>query len=252
MVKGQYMTDRDALLAAIQLRPAEDVPRGAFADCIQEDEPDLADFIRAGVVASRYRDADVIDAQEYYDAQRVIHRLCEGGCPARWVSGLGIGPAPLTTGGWMWDCTVDRVTVRIGNALGTFTRGMLTELTVTLGEWADAAGRAMAGWPLERVTVSESPGLRFEVSPPFPLRPGWFVAGVLHVPQRRVRLVGGPVLDPGLAPYPMLVDPPEVWTAEAGFPDREGMVAGAAAASLRIADELRELAGDRWPTPPRR
>ena len=83
------MTDRDALLAAILLDPAEDVPRGAFADCIEEDgEADRATFIRAGITAAKYRNETVIDAQEYYDALRDISHVCEAGHAAQWVADL--------------------------------------------------------------------------------------------------------------------------------------------------------------------
>ncbi len=48
------MTDRDALLAAIIAAPDEDVPRLAFADCIEEDgEGDRAEFIRAHIESDR-------------------------------------------------------------------------------------------------------------------------------------------------------------------------------------------------------
>src|SRR5688572_8800998 len=64
------MTDRDTLHAAVLLQPAEDVPRLAYADCLQEDGDDeLAEFIRARVTAAKYRDETVILA----GALRVHH-----------------------------------------------------------------------------------------------------------------------------------------------------------------------------------
>src|SRR5262249_51624999 len=47
-----------------------------------------------------------------------------------------------------------------------FGRGMLAGLTLTLGEWYDVAGRALAAWLVERVTIPDVPGLSFAVSAP--------------------------------------------------------------------------------------
>src|SRR5205085_2366171 len=56
--------------------------------------------------------------------------------------------------------------VRIGDAVGTFKRGMLTELAVTLDEWYLVAEAAVREWPVEWVTVPQVPGLGFWIDPP--------------------------------------------------------------------------------------
>lgn len=242
------MTDRDALHAAILLRPADDVPRLAFADCVQDDgEDDLAEFVRAGVVASEYRDALVIEAQEYYDALRVINRVCEAGGPAQWVADLGVGPSPLTPGDWGWNNTLDRVTVRIGKALGVFTRGTLAELTLTLGEWYAVAETALSRWPFETFTASDVPGLTLGIRAPTSESAEWRLTGSLKVPRRRVPMGGGSVVVAGLAPYPHLVDPAHEFTTDSPFATRDELLASVRRASGWIVQELEDLAGDRWP-----
>lgn len=168
------MTYRDALLLAILLDPPEDVPRGAFADCIQEDgDDDFAAFIRAGITAAKYRHETVIDAQEYYDALRDINRVCEAGHPAEWIADIGVVSAAIETGNWGWSNTLDRVAVRIGKALGVYIRGMLSELTVTLGEWSAIAERALTRRPIERVNMSDVPGLSLTTHPRTSVNADW-------------------------------------------------------------------------------
>jgi hypothetical protein len=67
---------------------------------------------------------------------------------------------------------------------------MLTGLTVTLDGWYDAAGRALAAWPVGRVTVSDVPGLAFWVSPPGCDRPGWCLSVARTVRPVRPRPAG--------------------------------------------------------------
>jgi uncharacterized protein (TIGR02996 family) len=47
------MTDRQMLLAAILDRPEDDTPRGLFADHVEDDEPEYAEFIRVQVELAR-------------------------------------------------------------------------------------------------------------------------------------------------------------------------------------------------------
>jgi hypothetical protein len=78
---------------------------------------------------------------------------------------VGPRPRPLTRGDWLWDSAHDRVAVRVGGAVGTFSRGMLAEVAVTLDQWYDLAGPALAAWPVERATIVGAPGLSFAVAP---------------------------------------------------------------------------------------
>ena len=136
-----------------------------FADWLEEhDEPAFGRFLRAGVVAAKYRHAGVIDDREFFDAARVLADVCGSGEPGRWVAALGLGPSPAVRGDWLWDSTGDRVTVRAGDTAAEFGRGMLDALTVTLGEWYDVAERAVRSWPVSRVNVGDVPGLALSCS----------------------------------------------------------------------------------------
>src|SRR5437879_1296295 len=90
-------------------------------------EESLGRFLRAGVAAARYHALDRLDDPAYYEVLRAVTDLTLAGAPARWVSALGLGPAPLTVGDWAWDSPGGRVTVRLGSSAGVFTRGLLSE-----------------------------------------------------------------------------------------------------------------------------
>ena len=47
------MTDRELLLAAVLAEPGDDLPRLAFADCIDGEEPERAEFVRVQVELAR-------------------------------------------------------------------------------------------------------------------------------------------------------------------------------------------------------
>ena len=102
-------------------------------------------------MASRFRGPDLIDDPDYYAALRTVAEVAANGNPALWLSALGLGPSPLAFGDWASDHEGDRVSVRVGPSVGVFTRGLLAELEVTLGEWYAVAAPALAVWPLERV-----------------------------------------------------------------------------------------------------
>ena len=129
------MTDRESLLCAALDQPADDTSRLVLADFLRE-QPDPGDvalgrFLWAGVVASRYRSANVIEDAEFYTALAELSAVASDGWPARWLSSLGLGPSPLAPGDWAWDNVGDRLTVRVGRVTGEFERDMLAGLTVT-------------------------------------------------------------------------------------------------------------------------
>jgi uncharacterized protein (TIGR02996 family) len=247
------VTDRDALLAAVLENPADDTARLVLADYLEENgEPDLGRFLRAGVVASRYRTATVIEDREFYGALAELSAVAESGAPARWLAALGLGPSPLTARDWGWDNVSDLVTVRLGRVTGEFARGMLVGLSVRLGEWLDVCGRAVARWPVERVTVSDLPGLSFWIDPPDDDSPGWRLTAALTAQPRRPGprgLLAG--LTRLLGPRPPEVPPadPLRWSFDVSFPDRPALVAGVAAASARLVDRLKDQAAGWWPAP---
>jgi uncharacterized protein (TIGR02996 family) len=246
------MTDRDALLSAVLEHPADDTARLVLADFLRErsDPSDVAlgRFLWAGVVASRYRDADVIEEAEYYAALAELTAVASEGWPARWLAALGPGPAPVTADNWGWDSTADRVTVRLGTVGAEYGRGMLTGLTLGEAEWIAVARAALATWPVELVTVSDVSGLTLRIEAPSDARWGWRLRGELRLPGRRVPLVGG-VVAAALSPFPGLVEPATTLRVEWPFPNRAALSAAADTASLDMFASLRDQAGDRWPPP---
>lgn len=246
------MTDRDSLLAGILAEPADDTIRLVFADLLRESD-DIADqalgrFVWAGVIAAQFRKHENIDDPIYYSAHCEIEDVAIEGHPYRWLAELGIGSVPIRHAEWLWDCTLDRVTVRCGEKVGIFTRGLLAELTVTWDEWLAITPTVFSAWPLELVNVVDRPGLSFTIGR---TSSSWRCIARLKVPQRRVPLGGG-VLPNAYAPIPFLTEERAEWRIEELFADRQAMVETIGSASGRLVAELREVAGDRWPQPPRR
>ena len=92
------MDDRAALLANVLSAPADDTARLVLADYLEEHGEDaLGRFIRAGVIASRFSGADVIDDPDYYAALRTISDIATAGRPA--VVDLGSGAGTVAAGG---------------------------------------------------------------------------------------------------------------------------------------------------------
>jgi uncharacterized protein (TIGR02996 family) len=245
------VTDRDFLLARVLGEPADDTIRFVLADLLRE-SGDIADralgrFLWAGITAAQFRQHETIDDPIYYSAHSEIEAIAVEGHPYRWLAKLGIGSTPIPNTEWLWDCTLDRVTVRCGKQVGVFTRGLLAEVTVASGEWLAIAPAALSTWPLELVNVADIPGLSFAIGR---TGSGWRCIGRLTVPRRRVPLGGG-VIPSAYAPIPFLTEERAAWLVEEGFPDRQVMVATIGPTSARLAAELREVAGDRWPQLPR-
>ncbi|MDB5307539.1 MAG: hypothetical protein JWO38_1741 [Gemmataceae bacterium] len=71
------MTDRESLLAAVLDTPGDDTVRLVLSDYLQEhDEPALGRFIRAGVIAARFRDLDGTQDPDYHAVQAAIAAVC--------------------------------------------------------------------------------------------------------------------------------------------------------------------------------
>jgi uncharacterized protein (TIGR02996 family) len=197
------MTDRESLLSAVLDQPADDTARLVLADFLREqtDPADMAlgRFVWAGVTASRYWAVGAVADDDLDAAFAELSAVVADWWPARWLAALGLGPTPLTAGDWGCETIDDRVTVLLGATTGEFERGMLAGLTVTLDQWYDAAARALAAWPVERVTVSDAPVLAFWVSADA-ARPGWCLSvaltGPTHPPPPR-RVLLPPVRLPG-------------------------------------------------------
>jgi uncharacterized protein (TIGR02996 family) len=255
------VTDRDTLLSTVLANPADYTARLVLADLLREsDDPDeqaRGRFLWAGVTAAGFRDHELIDDPLYYSAQEEINAVAVAGYPALWLSALGLGPQPLTVGNWAWDCTLDRVTVRMGATVGTFSRGMLSELTVTLGEWYDIAPAALLAWPVEAVSVSDVPGLTIRAEPPGDERTEWRLSGSLTLqlprPAGRRR---NPLLRLNEAMFgpegEVEPAPSSRWSAEREFSERGKLVADIVRMSEAVVDAIRSQSAGLWPTPGRR
>lgn len=250
------VSDREALLAAILADPADDTLRLVFADFLREtDDPNdrmLGRFIWAGVTAARFGGHDLIDDPLYYTAQREIASVAGAARPAHWLSALGLGPRPFAPRDWIWDSTLDRVTVRSGPTVGAFTRGMLAELVIGLDDWYELGAAILARWPVERVTFAESSEPVFWIDAPREDRPLWRLTGVSSFvvhrrPAGRRRRMGR--LLAGLFGSPESEVPPvePMRSVVADFPDRAAMLLGLAQTSARLIEELR--CGPSWLAP---
>jgi uncharacterized protein (TIGR02996 family) len=238
------VTDRDALFAAVLDRPADDTARLVLADWLEENgEGDRGRFLRAGVVASRFRSEGFIEDPAYYAALAEVAAVTKGGSPARWVAALDITPGPHIARDWSWDSACDRVTVRVGESAGVFARGLLSELELPLDRWYAVAPDALRRWPLGRVRAIDVPGLGFEVEQ---LEGGWRLTGRVRLPRRNVPLTGH-VIPAAYAPGAMLAESGAEWAADQLFPDRAALAEGASRESAAIVSDLKEAAGDRWP-----
>jgi uncharacterized protein (TIGR02996 family) len=250
---GLIVTDRETLLAAVLADPTDDTTRLVLADLLREsdDATDraLGQFIWAGVTISPFREDRVIDDPLYYTAQKALAAVASAGLPARWLTALGLGPQQLAKSDWLWDNTLDQVTVRIGSVSGVFKRGMLSELCVPLENWYTAAPAALTHWPLASGTITDVPGLAFTIGK---TKTVWRLSARLRLRSRRVPMTSGGVVPAPVAPQPFLVEEAgdiETWDL---FPDRVALIAVLASRSAELVEELREEVGERWPSPPRR
>jgi uncharacterized protein (TIGR02996 family) len=250
---GLIVNEHETLLAAVLADPADDTTRLVLADLLREsdDATDraLGQFIWAGVTISPFREDRVIDDPLYYTAQKALAAVASAGFPARWLSALGLGPQHLAKSDWLWDNTLDQVTVRMGGSSGVFKRGMLTDLCVPLENWYTAAPAALAHWPLASGTITDVPGLAFAIGL---TKTGWRLSARLRLRSRRVPMTAAGVVPTAVAEQAFLVEEAgdvETWDL---FPDRAALISALASRSAELVTELREEVGERWPSPPRR
>ena len=245
------MSDRETLLTAVLMDPADDTTRLVLADLLREsDDPELearGRFLWAGVTAAQFREHEVIDDPLYYEAQREITAAASSGLPARWLAELGPAFHFADSASWMWDNTLDRVTVRIGSWVGVYARGMLAELSVSLDEWSSIAAVALSRWPVDQVSFADVPGLTFRIEQAGITSRVWRLTGRLRVPARRVPMAGEGIIPAVVSPFAFLVEEATAWQVEERFEDRGALVTGIAEGFARLVMELRDIAGDRWP-----
>lgn len=172
------MTDYEALLATILENPADDTVRLVFADQLREsddsDEQARGRFLWGGVTATRFVVTRSPIDPTHHLALVELATIAGQGHPAQWLSKLGIGPSPLSQGDWTWGMAQERVRIFIGGCSGLFTRGMLSELSVTLGEWYALSKKVLLLWPLERIEITDVPGLYFVIRK---VSDGWELVG---------------------------------------------------------------------------
>jgi uncharacterized protein (TIGR02996 family) len=246
--QGEELNERSALLEMILANPADDTYRLVLADLLREmndpSEEARGRFLWAGVTAARFRDVDVIDDPIYYMAQMEIEAVAIAGYPSRWLGELGIGARKLEAGAsWGWGSVYDRVTVRIGKSTSIFARGMLTQLNTTLAEWYQVASQVLNCAPLETVDIADVLGLSFSIGQ---RDAGWVLSARLHVPSRRIPLLSGPI-PTSYSPSPFLIETAADWSVEERFPTRAELIARLVTESKSFIDDLREVAGNRWP-----
>jgi uncharacterized protein (TIGR02996 family) len=246
------VTDRDVLLSGVLEEPADDTVRLVLADLLRESD-DAADqalgcFVWAGVTAAQFRHEEIIDDPLYYSAHAEIERVVVGGHPYRWLTALGIISVHRPESSWLWDCTLDRVTIRCDQIAGVFVRGMLAELAVPWDVWTARGAAVLGVWPLERAVITDQPGLSLAIERN---ESSWRLQGRFRAPRRRVPLSGS-VIPAAYAPIPFLMEERAEWRTEETFSSRETMLGSISSASTGLREDLREAAGHRWPDAPRR
>ncbi len=243
------MDDQKSLLACILDKPYEDSVRLVLADLLRESEhPDhqaRGRFLWAGVTASHYPADEVIEDPIYYSALREISLVASQGLPALWLGRLeqeSFSPRP---GAWAWDNTRDRVSIRTERLNGVYTRGMLSELSLTFGEWCAIGSRVLSQWPLESVHITDLPGLMFRFEP---VKGSWRIEARLRVKGRRIRLNGNGIVPAVFSPTPFLEESAADWWVRDTRADRAALVADIVPLCNSLMEELSEEAGDRWPS----
>lgn len=242
------MSERSAILNVILEKPDDDTARLVLADLLRESD-DAGDqargrFLWAGVTASRFRNDELIEDPLYYSAQMEISAVAGAGELKRWLLELGIG-APLPNNDWGWDCQHDRVTMRLGERSALFSRGMLSDIGVTLDEWYSFGKTILQQTPLEKVAIIDVNGLSFAIEPG---RPRWSLKAHLKLPAARVPLMGWPTHSI-VAPSPVLVQAEAEWHIDELFRSRTELVERVKGGSMILTNTLRDLAGNRWPGP---
>ena len=246
--------DRAALLDNVLTDPADDTARLVLADWLEEhDEAPFGRFVRAGVVASRFRGAELIDDPDYYAAARVISDIATAGRPSVWLSAAGAaGPSPLAfrglglgqrrrPGDGAHRCLRRHVLPRPPGRIGGDARGVVRTDGARARRLADRVGSCVLG--RARLVPLNWSGF---------LTAGWRITGRVRMPRRNVPLSGGEVAFAN-ASGAVLSQSSSEWAADQFFADRTALVAGAARGSApRLVDDLKDAAGDRWPRPTHR
>ena len=176
------MNDHDALLTAILADLVEDTPRLVYADCIEEEQPERAEFIRVQVELARMGPITA-DGFTWNESSPLCDRVACNVCPLRrrqqellatnvkawscwptdWVMNLspeaGFHGYRIDGADVVYDRggTSDRPLHRIAS----FTRGFVSALTCTWADWRDHADAITARQPIERVRLTTETGIDY-------------------------------------------------------------------------------------------
>lgn len=138
------MSDESALLAAILADPAEDTHRLVYADCIEEEQPERAEFIRLQIKMARCRMCHKKDGSERRDSFAANCGRCRPGrrrerelyeFADHWVVAELVGKVM-----WRWS------------------RGFINYIhAIDWSDWSQHADAILAQQPIERVRLTTRP-----------------------------------------------------------------------------------------------
>lgn len=135
------MSDADALLAAILAHPDEDAPRLMYADAIEEDAPERAEFIRVQVElwrrGCRVEDHELFSPEELPIINELKRRERE-----------------------LWESRARDWLSRswhVPSEPNRFERGFLAEIAVGADQWLTRADAILTQHPLRKVTLLTTP-----------------------------------------------------------------------------------------------
>jgi uncharacterized protein (TIGR02996 family) len=252
------VSDRAGFLEAILSDPGDDTARAAYADWLRE-QPHPFDrahgrFLAAGLALDRVRAPEEPNEGVFFEAIReqtgaapavlavqLRHLLGWGegewtwdndaGAPGRVVATLTPEVVPCET---RLQRRARRRRLRNRSAV-VWERGCVAEVCLPVEVWATRGEWVFRHCPLERVRLTEVPGLVLTFARG---RPGWRMSGELTLPK----VAGAAIL-------------PEVRLLESHPPECEGLPRERAAANLwawtdALLTRLADGAGDRWAGPP--
>lgn len=175
------MTEREALLRAVLVDPADDLPRLVYADWLEENgEAERAVFIRCHVEEERLRHTHRHGHPGGCRKCKLVRRVC------RWVESDGGGKAVFRESfpgyvGAVWyggrSVMVDPADRRSTEL--EFVRGMVGHVSCTLAEWVRHGDSLVSANPVELVTLTDRrPHLE-----PATERWGWFTGSAGYPPR---------------------------------------------------------------------
>lgn len=155
------MTDRERLLKAILAHPDEDAPRLMYADEIEADEPERAEFIRVGCELARTepfspRAVELVrrEMELWSRAGPDWRNVATGAAPGSgWWRWLGV-PAECY---WPIDVVNHEAFVRLDNGVNRLLvrRGFVSAVTCRAADWERHGGSILAAHPVRAVMFTD-------------------------------------------------------------------------------------------------